>query len=58
MALCVFVVFGLLIMGGAGEACGGNCPAGDCVDCPCGETQERYVVADLCAREEIWSQTC
>jgi hypothetical protein len=52
------LVFALLQIGAATltvSDCGGNCPAGNCPDCLCGERPEIFDLTLLCVRDEIWS---
>lgn len=44
--------------GGGGGTCGGNCPSGDCTDCPCGTTPNQVDIASACSSYSGWDQSC
>ena len=41
--------------GGSTTTCGGNCPSGDCVACPCGTSANTVDIAAMCAQYS-WNQ--
>ena len=40
MQKCAFIILSLLALQINSLTCGGNCPAGNCPDCPCGVVKE------------------
>ncbi len=53
----VLLVLLLLVNINAGT-CGGNCPAGDCTKCYCGNSKNVISLENFCYGSNVWNQAC
>lgn len=57
MRIASLLIALVLIITGYANVCGGNCPAANCPNCPCGYTTQRIDLDAYCTQYS-WNQGC